>query len=122
MREDRRVVPALSADLVASTALGERLDPEDYRAIIMVAAVEELGGTVEALAGDGLLALFGAPVAHEDDPERAFLIRLEHRPWACLLRDPSRPGGGHLTSSRSALAPAYPRVFTAAELSPPLAA
>ncbi len=77
MREERRVVTALSADIVASTALGERLDPEDYRAIIggavaqMIAAVEELGGTIEALAGDGLLALFGAPVAHEDDPERA---------------------------------------------------
>ncbi len=57
MREERRVVTALSADIVASTELGERLDPEDYRTIIggavaqMVAAVEEFGGTVKDLAG-----------------------------------------------------------------------
>ncbi|MEA2556420.1 MAG: hypothetical protein QOI60_1751, partial [Actinomycetota bacterium] len=65
------------ADLVGSTALGERLDAEDLKLVVddavarMVTSVEAFGGTVKDLAGDGILALFGAPVAHEDDPERA---------------------------------------------------
>src|SRR5438309_11860842 len=77
MREERKVVTALFADLVGSTALADRLDPEDVRLIVgealarMVQAVEEFGGTVKDLAGDGILALFGAPVTHEDDAERA---------------------------------------------------
>jgi ABC-type oligopeptide transport system substrate-binding subunit/class 3 adenylate cyclase len=77
MREERKVVTAVSADLVGSTALAERLDPEEVKLIVgeavarMVQAVEEFGGTVKDLAGDGILALFGAPVTHEDDAERA---------------------------------------------------
>ena len=77
IREERRVVTALFADLVGSTALGERLDPEELKLVVgdavarMVRAVEAFDGTVKDLAGDGLLALFGAPVAHEDDAERA---------------------------------------------------
>jgi ABC-type oligopeptide transport system substrate-binding subunit/class 3 adenylate cyclase len=77
MREERRVVSALFADIVGSTALAERLEPEDLRLVVadavarMVDGVEAFGGTVKDLAGDGVLALFGAPVAHEDDPERA---------------------------------------------------
>ncbi|MDX6668568.1 MAG: hypothetical protein QOK04_1948 [Solirubrobacteraceae bacterium] len=76
------MVSALFADVVGSTALGERLDPEDFTEIVgtavarMAEAVEEFGGEVSELAGDGLLALFGAPVAHEDDPERAVLAGL----------------------------------------------
>ena len=77
MREERKAVTALDADVAGSTALGERLDAEEVRLVVgeaiarMVAAVEALGGTVKDLAGDGILALFGAPVAHEDDAERA---------------------------------------------------
>src|SRR6476646_9804301 len=77
MREERKAVTALDADVVGSTALAERLDAEEVRLVVgeaiarMVAAVEALGGTVKDLAGDGILALFGAPVAHEDDAERA---------------------------------------------------
>ncbi|MFY9579399.1 MAG: ABC transporter substrate-binding protein [Gaiellaceae bacterium] len=77
MREERKVVTALFADLVGSTALAESLDPEDVKLIVgeavarIVHAVEDYGGTVKDLAGDGVLALFGAPAAHEDDPERA---------------------------------------------------
>ncbi|HZT53859.1 MAG TPA: AAA family ATPase, partial [Gaiellaceae bacterium] len=75
--EERRVLTLLAADLVGSTAVGEVLDPEEARLVVggavarMVAAVEALGGTVKDLAGDGVFCLFGAPVAHEDDPERA---------------------------------------------------
>src|SRR5437588_3787305 len=77
MREERKVVTALFADLQGSTALGEQLDPEELKLIVgeavarIVHAVEDYGGTVKDLAGDGVLALFGAPAAHEDDPERA---------------------------------------------------
>lgn len=82
MREERKVVTAVFADLVGSTALGERLDPEEVKLIVGEAvartalAVEELGGTVKDLAGDGVLALFGAPVTHEDDAERAIRAAL----------------------------------------------
>src|SRR6266498_2520825 len=77
MREERKVVTAVFADGVGSAALGERLDPEEAKLIVgeavarIVQAVEEFGGTVKDLAGDGVLALFGAPVSHEDDAERA---------------------------------------------------
>ncbi len=77
MREERKVITVLSADLVGSTALGARLDPEEVKLIVsevmarVVRVIEELGGTVKDLAGDGVLALFGAPQAHEDDAERA---------------------------------------------------
>jgi len=81
-REARKVVTALFADVVGSTALAERLDPEDFTSVVgeavrrMAVAVETFGGAVSELAGDGLLALFGAPAAHEDDPERAVLAGL----------------------------------------------
>ena len=82
MREERRVVTALFADIVGSTPLGERLGLEEYKLVMgeavahMVNAVEAFGGTVKDLAGDGVLALFGAPLTHEDDPERAILAGL----------------------------------------------
>lgn len=83
MREERKVVSALFADVVGSTQLGERLDPEDVRDIMggaiarIIHAVEGFGGTVKDLAGDGVLALFGAPISHEDDAERAVRAGLE---------------------------------------------
>ena len=83
MREERRVVTAMFADLVGSTALAERLGPEDTKLIVndavarVIGAVEAFGGTVKDLAGDGVLALFGAPTAHEDDPERAVRAALQ---------------------------------------------
>ncbi|MFL6023098.1 MAG: AAA family ATPase, partial [Marmoricola sp.] len=81
-REERRVITALFADLAGSTQLGEKLDPEDFRDLtagalaIMGASIEELGGTIRGTAGDGVLGLFGAPVAHEDDAERAVIAGL----------------------------------------------
>ncbi|MGZ8619807.1 MAG: adenylate/guanylate cyclase domain-containing protein, partial [Actinomycetota bacterium] len=82
MREERRVVTALFVDIVGSTPLGERLDPEDLKLIVadaiarIIGAVEAFGGTVKDLAGDGVLALFGAPISHEDDAERAIRVAL----------------------------------------------
>lgn len=83
MLEERRVITVLAADLVGSTPLGERLDPEDLKLIVgelvgrFVRIVEDWGGTVKDVAGDGVLALFGAPVAHEDDAERAVRAGLQ---------------------------------------------
>src|SRR5690349_640837 len=81
-REERKVVTAVFADLVGSTALAERLDPEEVKLVVgeavarIVRCIEEFGGTVKDLAGDGVLALFGAPAAHEDDAERALRAAL----------------------------------------------
>ncbi len=77
-REDeRRPVTVLFADIVGSTMLGERLEPDEVKVLVgecvtmMSRAVEEYGGTVQAYQGDGICAYFGVPAAHEDDPERA---------------------------------------------------
>ncbi len=76
------MVTALFADLVGSTALAEQLDADEVRLIVgeaisrIVGIVETFGGTVKDLAGDGVLALFGAPVTHEDDAERALRASL----------------------------------------------
>jgi len=73
---DRRPVTVLFADLVGFTALSEGLDAEDVRAIQadlfreMSASIERYEGFVEKFVGDAVMAVFGAPVAHEDDPER----------------------------------------------------
>ena len=76
-REERKVVTVVFADLVGSTARAERLDPEDVRAILapyhdrLRHELERHGGTVEKFIGDAVVGVFGAPVTHEDDPERA---------------------------------------------------
>src|SRR4051812_42101391 len=75
--EERKIVTVLFCDIVGSTATAEHLDPEDVRARLapyyehVRAELERFGGTVEKFIGDAVVALFGAPVAHEDDPERA---------------------------------------------------
>jgi class 3 adenylate cyclase len=75
--DELRPITALFADISGSTGLGERLAPDEVKALIgecvtrMSRAVEEFGGTVQAYQGDGICAYFGVPVAHEDDPERA---------------------------------------------------
>jgi len=81
-----RLVTILFADVVGSTALTEQIEAETARLIFdrclrtMSQVIDEFGGTVARLMGDGLLAFFGAPTAHEDDPERAALAALQiHR-------------------------------------------
>src|SRR6266850_5767310 len=87
-REERKVVTVLFADLVGFTAQAERLDPEDVRSVLapyyarLRGELERFGGTVEKFIGDAVMALFGAPVAHEDDPERAVRAALAIRDWA----------------------------------------
>jgi class 3 adenylate cyclase len=87
-REERKVVSVLFADLVGFTTQAERLDPEDVRALLapywqhLRDELERFGGTVEKFIGDAVMALFGAPVAHEDDPERAVRAALAIRDWA----------------------------------------
>ncbi|GAC1512214.1 MAG: hypothetical protein NVS2B16_14790 [Chloroflexota bacterium] len=81
--EERRLVTALFCDLVGFTPLAEQLDPEEVRDIqvayfsAMSQQIERYGGEVEKYAGDAVLAVFGVPIAHEDDPERAVLCALE---------------------------------------------
>src|SRR5580765_2823210 len=75
--EERKVATVLFADLVGSTEFAGEQDPERTRALLerfydaMAAEIEAAGGTVEKFAGDAVMAAFGAPVAHEDDAERA---------------------------------------------------
>jgi class 3 adenylate cyclase/tetratricopeptide (TPR) repeat protein len=86
-REERKVVTVLFADLVGFTSRAERMDPEDVRALLapyherLRSELERFGGTVEKFIGDAVMALFGAPVAHEDDPERAVRAALAIRDW-----------------------------------------
>ena len=78
----RRPVTVLFADLTGFTALSERLDPEDVRAFqndmfrMMAEEIQRFEGFVEKFVGDAVMAVFGAPVAHEDDPERALRASL----------------------------------------------
>ncbi len=88
---DRRSVSVLFADLSGFTALGESLDPEDIRTFQddlfreMRAAIERYEGFVEKFVGDAVMAVFGAPTAHEDDPERALRAALAmHERMAAL--------------------------------------
>src|ERR687898_945887 len=80
---ERKYVTVLFADVVDSTGLGERLDPEQFAEIMngafafLNASITKYGGTVARLLGDAILAFFGAPVAHEDDAERAVRAGLE---------------------------------------------
>jgi DNA-binding SARP family transcriptional activator/tetratricopeptide (TPR) repeat protein len=84
--EERKIISVLVIDLGASTR-PDLADPEDVRAALQpfrnaaTREIERHGGTVERLVGDALMALFGAPISHEDDPTRAVLAALAIRQW-----------------------------------------
>lgn len=77
MPDERKLVTVLFADISGSTTLAEQLDPERYREIIAAffetirGFIESYGGTVEKYVGDAVLAVFGVPLGHGDDPDRA---------------------------------------------------
>ncbi|GER88325.1 hypothetical protein KDW_24870 [Dictyobacter vulcani] len=81
--EERRIVTVMFADITGSTPLADRLDPEDMRAILtgyfnlMTAQIRKHDGTVEKYIGDAVMAVFGTPVTHEDDPDRAIRAALD---------------------------------------------
>jgi class 3 adenylate cyclase len=83
--EERKLITVLFTDIVGSTAKAEQMDPEDVRARLapyytrLRAELVRFGGTVEKFIGDAVVALFGAPVSHEDDPERAVRAALAIR-------------------------------------------
>ncbi len=80
---ERKPVTILFTDIVGSTSMAEKLDPEEWREIILAAhqrvsqAVYRYEGTIAQLLGDGVLAFFGAPITHEDDPVRAVHAALD---------------------------------------------
>jgi class 3 adenylate cyclase/tetratricopeptide (TPR) repeat protein len=85
LAEERKIVSVLFADLVGFTGRAETLDPEDVRGLLapyyarLREELQRFGGTVEKFIGDAVVGLFGAPVTHEDDPERAVRAALAVR-------------------------------------------
>jgi class 3 adenylate cyclase len=90
-REERRIVSVVFVDLVGFTSRSEQLDPEDVRAILtpyhgtVRDELESFGGVVEKFVGDAVMAVFGAPTAHGDDPERAVRAALSVRDSVAVL-------------------------------------
>src|SRR5262245_2234918 len=86
--EERRIVSILFVDLVGFTSRAEKLDPEDVRDILtpyyerVRSELERFGGQVEKFVGDAVMAVFGAPTAYGDDPERSVRAALAVRDWA----------------------------------------
>jgi len=99
---ERKQVTVLFVDIVGSTARSERLDPEEAHAVmgraieLMVEEVHRYEGTVNQFLGDGVMALFGAPIAHEDHARRAvqaaLAIRAALQPLDEELRSAGRAG------------------------------
>ena len=100
VREERKIITALFCDLVGSTALGERLDSEDISRLlrsyqsICRSRIENHGGVVEKFIGDAVVGVFGVPLAHEDDPERAVGRRSGSLRTSGLRISVSRCGSG----------------------------
>jgi class 3 adenylate cyclase/tetratricopeptide (TPR) repeat protein len=95
--QERKLVTALFCDYVGSTGLGERLDPEALRNVQasyfdrMRSVVQQFGGTLEKFIGDAVVAVFGVPLAHEDDAERAVRCGLAMRDALGGLNDSLLP-------------------------------
>ncbi len=94
--DQRRIATVLFADLVGFTALSEEMDPEQVKGLVdrcfenLAQDIEAFGGRVDKVVGDGIVALFGAPVAHEDDAERAVRAGLRMQQTIARL---ARQGG-----------------------------
>jgi class 3 adenylate cyclase/tetratricopeptide (TPR) repeat protein len=93
VREVRKTVTVVFADVTGSTALGERLDPESFRRVMARyfetarACLERHGGTVEKFIGDAVMAVFGVPTVHEDDALRALRAAVELRDSLASVND-----------------------------------
>jgi len=91
--EQRKVVTVLFADLSGSTPLAERLDPEELRGILasyfgaLARQIQRYEGTIDKYIGDAVMAVFGAPIAHEDDAERAINAALAMQTSIARLND-----------------------------------
>src|SRR6186997_3448021 len=91
--ETRKIVTVVFTDVAGSTALGEQLDPESLRRVMwryfdaMQTALQRHGGTVEKFIGDAVVAVFGVPAVHEDDPLRAVRAAAEMRDALASLND-----------------------------------
>jgi ABC-type transport system substrate-binding protein/class 3 adenylate cyclase len=105
----QRIVTVLFADVVGSTAIGEQLGPErskflfDEVVALIAQEVRRFGGTIAQLAGDGVFALFGAPVGHEDDAERAVRAALAIQAAIATYGEELRSGYGFDLMLRIAL-------------------
>jgi class 3 adenylate cyclase len=103
---ERKRATVFFCDLVGSTALAERLDPEEYRDLLeqylelVLAEIYRFEGIVNQLAGDGMMALFGAPIAHEDAPERAVLAALAIQRELAALSERLLAAGGVALQAR----------------------
>ncbi len=97
---ERKTITALFADLKGSTALIEDLDPEDARKVLdpalqlMMEAVHRYEGYVAQSLGDGIFALFGAPIAHEDHAHRALFVALRRQEEMRRYGEQRRRDGG----------------------------
>ena len=96
---ERKPVTALFADVVGSTSIAETMDPEEWTAIlngafeVMSQAIHRYEGTIAKLLGDAILAFFGAPIAHEDDPARAARAALDLVRGVARYAEPLRASG-----------------------------
>ena len=106
-RAERRQVTVMFSDLVGSTALSARMDPEDFREVItayqkcVTLTVRHFGGFVAKYMGDGVLVYFGYPEAHEDDAERAVRAGLELVAAVGDRKDPCAPADARRHRDRS---------------------
>jgi len=97
--DERRIVTVLFADIVGFTTLSETMDPERVKRLVdswferLVTDITAFGGRVDKIVGDGILALFGAPVAHEDDAERAVRAGLRMQDTLAAISLRPAPGG-----------------------------
>ncbi len=101
LKHEQRLITALFAELTPPIGIGQRLDPEDLRDAVggalarVIAEVETMRGTVTSVSGAGLVAMFGAPEAHEDDPERA--VRAGCRALSAIGGDSHDDGTGQFS-------------------------